>query len=178
MCSLVQQLYFCPTKCNCKNVRIVIITLLKVDVMTDFSIIGTLFRRTDPFVRFCNRFPFSMEEKKDPKFLSLLASDFGKRLFFFVIRNFSHFFQPLTERCCTFLTLRHLLYVKNCPSHLLKDLHTYIPAPFFSLLKSFFFFQSFFFLLNFRLNFNQWYTSSGRTMIYAFRFDCKVLRVS
>ena len=149
MCSLVQQLYFCPTKCNCKNVRIVvIITLLKVDDRFLYNR-GTLFRRTDPFVRFCNRFSFSTEEKKDLKFLSLLASDFGKRLFFFVKRNFSHFSQPLTERCCTFLTLRHLLYVKNCPSHLLKDLHTYIPAPFFSLLKSFFFFQSFFFFVEF-----------------------------
>ena len=51
--------------------------------MTDFSIIGTLFRRTDPFVRFCNWFPFSMEEKKDPKFLSLLASDFEKKAILF-----------------------------------------------------------------------------------------------
>ena len=116
--------------------------------MTEFSIIGILFRRTDLFVRFCNRFPFSTEEKKDLKFLSLLASDFGKRLFFFVIRNFSHFFKPLTERCCTFLTLRHLLYVKNCPSHLLKDLHTYIPAPFFLCWKVFFF-QKFFFFVEF-----------------------------
>ena len=70
--------------------------------MTDFSIIGTLFPRTDLFVRFCNRFPFSTEEKKDPKFLSLLASDFGKRLFFFMIRNFSHFFSHLQKDVALF----------------------------------------------------------------------------
>ena len=71
--------------------------------MKDFvNIIGTLLRRADPFERFCNRFPFSTEEKKDPKFLSLLASDFGKRLFFFVIRNFSHFFSHLQKDVALF----------------------------------------------------------------------------